>query len=229
MLTLIPSLIAIAALDSLNPTAVALQIYILSGTRPIGKSLAFIFGVFFAYWSGGVLLVLGVSQITATFLHHVNFSIAEDYLYTVQFLVGIILFACGLGLQISPEDDTKPRLQHLTVTRTFLLGLGVTISELPTALPYVAAIERLSHAKLNLFSITSILGLYNIIFVFPLFLLILLYVTFQQESAAILQRINRSISFWSSKILRWLLLGLGILLIIDVMSYGFGYPLLKSF
>jgi cytochrome c biogenesis protein CcdA len=227
MQTLLASLVAIAALDSLNPTAIALQIYLLSTPKPMARSIAFVVGVFLAYWTSGLLAILGLSKLIATAIGKSGFSLAEPHLYIIQFLIGLALFITGLKLKTSIQKDREKRPAKLTADRTFLLGLAVTIWEFPTALPYLAAIEQIAKAKLDVSAIASILGLYNLIFVLPLIILIFIYILLPQQSGTLLRRINRSIAIWSPKILRALLLGLGILLIADSLAYRLGHSFLK--
>jgi cytochrome c biogenesis protein CcdA len=227
MHNLLVSLVAIAALDSLNPTAVALQIYLLSTPKPIARSIAFIAGVFLAYWTAGLLVILGASKLMATVIGDAGFSFPEPHIYTIQFLIGLALSIAGFNLKTSASEDRGKRPKNLTLNRTFLLGMTMTILEFPTALPYLAAIEQIAKAKLDLLTIMNILGLYNLIFVMPLIILVCIYVIFHQQSAILLPRINRAIAIWSPKILRALLIGLGILLIVDSLAYSFGHSFLK--
>jgi cytochrome c biogenesis protein CcdA len=227
MHTLLISLVVIAALDSLNPTAIALQIYLLSTPKPIGRSISFIVGVFLAYWTAGLLVILGLRKLIMTVIANADFSLSEPHLYTIQFLIGLVLLIAGCKLKISTAADQGKHPKKLTPDRTFLLGMAMTILEFPTALPYLAAIEQIARAKLDLFTIMSLLGLYNLVFVSPLIMLGVIYILFQQQSAILLHRINRSIAIWSPKILRLLLLALGILLTIDSLAYSFGRSFLK--
>jgi cytochrome c biogenesis protein CcdA len=227
MHTLLASLVAIAALDSLNPTAIALQIYLLSTPKPIGRSIAFILGVFLAYWTTGTLVILGLRSLIMTVITNANVSFPEPHIYTIQLLIGLALLIAGFSFESSPQADQEKRPKKLTLGRTFLLGMAMTILEFPTALPYLAAIEQIARAKLDLFSIMGVLGLYNLVFVFPQIMLLGIYVLFHQRSAALLHRINRAIAIWSPKILRTLLLGLGILLILDSIAYSFGHSFIK--
>jgi cytochrome c biogenesis protein CcdA len=227
MHTLLASVVAIAALDSLNPTAVALQIYLLSTPKPMGRAIVFTLGVFSAYWVCGLLVTCGFGQLITTMIANFNGSFSEDYLYVGQLLIGIVLLSLGLRLEISTSANSEKRPQNLTISRTFLLGLGVTIWEFPTALPYLAAIEQIVRARLDLFTTMSVLALYNLIFILPLIVLVIIYSLFQQQSASLLDRINRSIATWSPKILRVLIIGLGIILIVDSLAYSFGQPFLQ--
>jgi cytochrome c biogenesis protein CcdA len=227
MHALMISLVAIAALDSLNPTAVGWQIYLLSTPKPIARSISFILGVFLAYWAIGLFAILGLRKLIATLIGNANFSLPDPHIYTIQFLIGLALLIAGFWLKTSTQEEQGKRPQNLTTQQTFLLGLAMTILESPTALPYLAAIEQIARAKLDLLTIISLLGLYNLVFVLPLIILVGIYIIFHPQSATLLNRINRSIKTWAPKILRALLLGLGILLIVDSLAYGFGYSFLK--
>jgi cytochrome c biogenesis protein CcdA len=227
MHTLIGSLIAIAALDSLNPTAVALQIYLLGTPQPVPRSIAFILGVFLAYWTAGLAMILGLGQLMRSTISSMNFAWSEPYIYGIQLLLGIVLLIVGFTLNTSTQSSQNKRPKKLTADRTFLLGLAVTIWEFPTALPYLAAIEQITRAKLDLFAIMSMLGLYNSIFVLPLIILLGIYLLFHQQSTELLHRINRAIAIWSPKILRALLIGLGFLLVVDSFAYSVGRSFLK--
>ncbi len=227
MLTLLGSLVAIAALDSLNPTAITLQIYLLSTPKPIARSIAFIFGVFLTYWTAGLLAVLGLRTLVVSAISNVNSAFPESHIYTIQLLIGIALLIGGFSFNSSTQTDQGKRPKNLTLGRTFLLGMAVTMFDFPTALPYLAAIEQIARAKLDLLSITGALGLYNFIFVFPQLVLLGIYICFHQQSTILLNRINASIAIWSPKILRGLLLVLGILLIVDSVAYSFGHSLIK--
>ncbi|MBF2018675.1 MAG: hypothetical protein IGR93_00815 [Hydrococcus sp. C42_A2020_068] len=72
METLLSSIVAIAAIDSINPSAMAVQIYLLSTPKPIARSVTFIVGKFFAAWIAGWLLILGLTQIIAQLFSRLN-------------------------------------------------------------------------------------------------------------------------------------------------------------
>jgi cytochrome c biogenesis protein CcdA len=227
MITLLGSLVAIAALDSLNPTAITLQIYLLSTPKPIARSIAFIVGVFLAYWTAGFLVLLGLRSLIMKVISRANVSFPEPHIYSIQFLIGLTLLVVGLSMETSIHGEEVKRPKKLTSERTFLLGMAVTMMDFPTALPYLAAIEQIARAKLDLFSIMGVLGVYNLIFVVPQIILLGIYVRFHQQSITLLHRINRAIAIGSPKILRVLLLGLGILLIVDSLAYSFGHSFIK--
>ena len=228
MNTLIAPLVAIAALDSLNPTATAIQVYLLSTPKPIVRSLLFILGVFLGNWTAGLFIVLGFGKMITTLISSAGSFLSNPIIYVLQFIIGTVMLAVGWTLNTTDEHKAVKHPKNLKPTYTFLLGLGVTIWEFPTALPYLAALERVIQARLDLLSSISVLGLYNVLFVLPLIVLLGIYIVFQESAAALLQAINRSINKFAPKILRVILIGLGAVLIIDCIAYLFGHPFLPS-
>lgn len=228
MNTLIAPLVAIAVLDSLNPTATAIQVYLLSTPKPIARSVLFIFGVFLAYWTAGLLIVLGFGKVITTLMNSAGSFLSNPIIYILQFIIGAVMLAVGWTLNTADERKTVKHPKNLKLTYTFLLGLGVTIWEFPTALPYLAALERVIQARLDLLSLMSVLSLYNVLFVLPLVILLGIYILFQESAVPLLNAINRSINKFAPKILRVILIGLGAILIIDCIAYLFGHPFLPS-
>lgn len=222
--TLLVSLFAIAALDSLNPTATALQIYLLTTHKPVLRSITFILGVFIAYWLAGLLFALGLAR----FLSDVVQSIGW-FIYVLQFILGGVLLIVGLKLRSSSnEPATTKHPQSLMPWHTFLFGCAVTFWEAPTALPYIAAIERMVQARLDLFELMGVLAFYNLIFVAPLLGILGIYITQQDRSVALLNGIQRRITRWAPRILRVLLIAIGLLLIIDSIGFALDRPLFPA-
>lgn len=226
--TFIAPLVALAALDSLNPTATAIQVYLLSTPKPIVRSVLFILGVFLAYWTAGLLIVLGFGKVITTLMSSAGSFLSNPIIYVLQFIIGAVMLAVGWTLNTANEQKAVKHPKNLKPTYTFLLGLCVTIWEFPTALPYLAALERVIQARLDLLSIMSVLGLYNVVFVLPLVILLGIYIVFQESAAGQLNAINRSINKFAPKILRVVLICLGAVLIFDCIAYLFGHPFLPS-
>jgi cytochrome c biogenesis protein CcdA len=179
------------------------------------------------------LAVLGLDRLIQTVIVNSGFSLSTPLFYIIQFLTGIILLIVGVTLRIPTQSEPVKAPKKLNLARTFLLGMSVTILELPTALPYFAAIEQIVRANLDLRSTMSILALYNLIFVLPPIALVVIYLFFHRQSFALslIQRINCSIAIYSPHIIRFLILGLGIFLIADSLSHSlasiFGNPSIK--
>ncbi|MDP8935794.1 MAG: GAP family protein, partial [Cyanobacteriota bacterium] len=63
MNSLLRSLALIALIDSINPNAMAVQVYLLSTPKPVVRSIAFILGDFSATWIAGLLLTFGITRV----------------------------------------------------------------------------------------------------------------------------------------------------------------------
>lgn len=222
MSSLLAYLVALAALDSLNPTTTAFQIYLLSTPKPVPRSVAFIAGVFITYWAAGLAVVLGVSQLNITF------QLPNLALYIVQLIIGVVLFLVGWNLKDTASDSQKIKpLAQLTTFQSFLVGGAATLWDFPTALPYLAALERISTMQFDLLTTMSILGIYNTIFILPLVALVGIYLYLGDRSVNLISAINQSIRKWGHKILRFLLIGLGIVLIVDGITFFLGQPIFQ--
>lgn len=208
----------IAAVDSLNPTTIALQIYLLSTRKPVVRCVTFIFGVFTAYFTTGLLFALGLSRvimfITNAFLR------SGDFMYVIRFIIGVLLIivGCKINQLYDPQKISKRPRVHKPIN-TFVLGFAVTFSDAPTALPYVAAIERIVRAKLDFHEFISVLVFYNLIFVFPLIVLLGIYIVLQKKASALINTIVQQFMKWSPKIFQILSIGFGLWLVIDCIVY----------
>lgn len=211
-MSLLGYVMAIAAIDSLNPTATALQVYLLTTPKPVVRSIAFITGIFLAYWMVGLLGTLGFAR----FIQWVLVT-QREWVYIIQFILGIALLytGCTLNSSSNAHQPFKNEPNSLQPIHTFLLGMSVTLLEAPTAFPYLAAIERIARTKLSLLDLAGLLSIYNLVFVMPLVGLLSIYIAFQSRSVELLQRINQAITKWSPKILRVLLLVTGSFLLAD--------------
>ncbi|MBW4471898.1 MAG: GAP family protein [Stenomitos rutilans HA7619-LM2] len=211
-MSLLSYLVAIAAIDSLNPTATAIQVYLLTTPKPVSRSIAFITGIFLAYWMVGLCATLGLARFIQWVL-----ATQGEWVDVMQFVLGIALLYTGYALN-SPTHANQPvksEPNSLQPIHTFLLGTSVTLLETPTAFPYLAAIERIARTKLSLLDLAGFLGIYNFVFVMPLIGLLGIYIVFQSRSTKLLKRVNQAITKWSPKILRVLLLLMGAFLLAD--------------
>ena len=215
-MSLLGYIVAIAAVDSLNPTATALQIYLLTTPKPVGRSIALISGIFVAYWTVGLLATVGLARLIQW-----AFLTYSECISLIQCILGIALLYVGWTLNSSSNahQPLKKKPNSLQPIHTFFLGMSVTLLEAPTALPYIAAIERIAQARLSFYDLAGVLSIYNLVFVMPLIGLLSIYIAFQDRRTELLKRINQSITKWTPTILRVLLLVTGsVLLVSGIMS-----------
>ena len=97
--------------------------------------------------------------------------------------------------------------------------------EAPTALPYLAAIEQITREDLQLLELLGVLAFYNLIFVFPLIVLLGMYLVLRNSAATLLNNIHQSVTKWFPKIMCVILIVLGFVLIADCIAHILGYSI----
>jgi cytochrome c biogenesis protein CcdA len=179
----VTAVLATAAVDSINPCAIGVLILLVS-TLLVAKKKQdmlkigsiYIFAVFLTYFSFG----LGLT----TFMANIPLVVSEY----ISIVVAIVVVAAGLieikdyfwygqgfSLMIPHKyaEKIKEKMQDLSVGTVIFLGMFVSAVELPcTGGPYLAITLLLAQN----FNMTAFLLLivYNIIFVMPLIIILLL-------------------------------------------------------
>lgn len=149
---LLGPLLGLAVVDSLNPSALMVTLVLVVGRlghpRAILASVAaYAAGIATAMMAVGVALMLGLRIV----LDQLVARIPEHTLDLTQFGIGVVLLVVGAALPTKPK---RARRRADTDTDRspwglFVLGLGVTVVELSTALPYLAAVGLLTHARVG--------------------------------------------------------------------------------
>lgn len=173
-----------AAIDSINPCAIGVLILMVSvvmGGKGSLRRLLFlgglyIFAIFLTYLIAGLGLIYFLSSVPLFVSEYLALLVG-----TFVILAGLLeikdfyWYGKGFSLQIPPYFAAKIHKysQNVTVPGVILLGCFIAAVELPcTGAPYLAIITLLS---LNFdFTAFMLLILYNIIFVAPLVVILLM-------------------------------------------------------
>jgi len=162
---LLIAVFGLALVDSVNPSALVVTTYLLSGRSPTRTVLAYVTGVFTSYLAIGVGLMLGL-DVLLTFAG--GEVLDSTLVYVVQGVAGGILLCYAI---IAPDEagpDSGSRVPETRSTvKLFALGVIVTVIEFSTALPYLGAIALLTEANLQPSQWLPILVGYNLVFVLP--------------------------------------------------------------
>ena len=205
----IPALIGGAAIDSINPCAFAVLIFLLGYLLAIGSSklivrvgLTYIASVFVVYFLAGFGIL---RALTAFNVADIIFRIAG----VILILVGLInvkdFFWYGKGLTLAIPESRKPMIEKYikkaSIPAAIVLGFLVSAFELPcTGGVYIAVLGLLASRETQLSAVPYLL-VYNFIFVLPLFIILgFVYFGFSAEQ----------METWRGKNRRWLRLVLGL-------------------
>lgn len=138
------ALAGLALVDSLNSSALAVALLLLTQERPAAKITAYMAGVFVTYLSIAVLLMLGIG----TLFTRLNDALFSPTAYGVQAAVGAALFI--YSWVADPKKRPRP-LERVSGAMggaaLFLLAAAVTVMELSTALPLLGAVGLLTYLQ----------------------------------------------------------------------------------
>jgi cytochrome c biogenesis protein CcdA len=215
----IPILIGAAVIDSINPCAFGVLIFLLAYLTKTAKNkhtllvhgLTYIGAVFLTYLIAGLLLMPLIGNLG-------KFSV------TVYAIIGIIVIIAGLlelkdyfwygkgfSLELLPGSSKRIKMYAENITGSiwsaFSLGVFVAIVELPcTGAVYIAILSMMSLSGVSAMTITLLI-VYNILFVLPLVVILLMF--YRGTNADSLEKLRRKYRKYMRLIIGLMLLLLG--------------------
>jgi cytochrome c biogenesis protein CcdA len=214
VLRLIGIVVSIGLADSLNPTTVAPALYLATGAHPRAQVAKFTLGVFLVYMVGGLAIAFGPGQLLLSLVPHPR----NHVVHAIEVIAGAAMIIGSIYLWRNRHRLARRRMPefHAKGKSSLLLGVTITVIELPTAFPYFAAIAAVVAADFDPARQVVLLLLFNICFILPL-LAIFLVLTFAGEGAT---RVLRSVRDFLQR--RWpvLVSTLGLLAGIFVVMLG---------
>jgi cytochrome c biogenesis protein CcdA len=185
MLRLAGVIVTIALIDSLNPSTIGPAIYFASGQRARRSVLEFTVAVLITHLAGGALLMIGPGPLLLWLVRGLGPTV--KHLAELSLGVGIVL-AAGLTwhhrARLSRKELPDPNRRRRSA---LILGASIIIVELPTALPYFAAIAAILESGTALSGRLAALVLYNVCFVLPLIAILATLVTTGDRAQRILE------------------------------------------
>ncbi|MEZ0494184.1 GAP family protein [Kineococcus sp. TBRC 1896] len=206
--------LGLALIDSINPSAIAVTLYLLlSRTDPGSRVLAYVAGIFSTYLLTGCLLLLGLQAVTVQ-LRDAWYS---DAAYVVEGLLGAALLVYSFFAPAQrPRSPVPTARGHAGL---FLLGAGISVVEFSTALPYLGVIGLITRAGLDVQQWLPLMFIYNVVMVLPPVALLLAY---RLAGARVRQRMQR----WDARLRAgargtwlWIVGIVGFLLLADAITH----------
>jgi cytochrome c biogenesis protein CcdA len=216
---LLLALPALALLDSLNPSALVVALWLLSQARATSRLLAYVGGILMAYLALGIAMMLGFTAARDSLVAVLDHPIAM----AVQTLLGAGLLAYALFAPSRAHEAREPSLPASGQLLAFvLLGMTVTAVELVTALPYFAAIALLVAAELSWPQWLPLLVGYNLIFIAPPLLLLALHLLLGRRTEQRFVRWRERLRRGAREATLWIFGIVGVALLGDAVSRWVG-------
>jgi cytochrome c biogenesis protein CcdA len=214
---LLPAIVGLAVVDSINPSALLATIVLLLRGRPARPLVAlYVAAILVTYFAVGLALTLGLGLTPRALVE-------SDAAYLAQGVLGAAMLAYavlapGRGRERGPAAG--PRLPAAgRPAAVFALGVAVTFLELPTALPYLGAVGAITRADLAVGDWLPLLVTYNLIFVLPPLALLAAHVALGDRAGALLERLRTRLGPATRNGLLWLLGLVGFLLLADALGH----------
>jgi cytochrome c biogenesis protein CcdA len=218
MFGLLASTILTSAADSLNPIAITQQ-FVLQGMVKKPKHIwYFILPTGITNLIGGFLAYFGLAAFIGDFCK----VLIEKYgqiVFTCELIMGIVFLigvSCCIqnikieslkkqlqsinngGIDNHQEIEVISKIKSVSPPALAALGVGATLSELTTALPYFAFLAILLNYELTVVQAAFILVVYNIIYTAPLMILYFVYSKAQDKFDRFYAIIKRQLTKWSN-------------------------------
>ncbi len=207
-------MISIAVGDSLNPSTVAPALYLATTAHPRRQIGGFIVGVFAVNLLAGLLIMLGPGQVLLSLIPRP--SAATKHI--IELLAGTIILALAAGLWIRRQSFARSKLPTVETKggSSLALGAGIGAIELPTALPYFAAIAAITESGFSVSVRVAMLAVYNVVFVLPLVAILIAVGVLGGNANRVLMQANQ----WLQAHWPVLLAGLGLIIGIVILALG---------
>jgi len=224
MLVLLGFMFLMGVVDGLNPSTIIVLVILLGTLKNVNRVSIYVAGIWIVYFVGGIAIFTGFSAV-AGYLAELFALIPDLILRGLQGLLGIVLVVYGV-LEWRKRNGQKQVTKSLDVSTwaLIILGAGGTIGDLPTAIPYLGFIAKMTEMRVALLPGIGLLIGYCLVYVFPLMLLWGLYLKFQDrlkgKTGSIVKRIEST-----TRIIMVALVGIaGALLMVDSVLFFFDAP-----
>jgi cytochrome c biogenesis protein CcdA len=217
---LVVLVVSIGLADSLNPGTVAPALFLATTARPRLQVSAFAAGVLAVNMVGGALIALGPGQLLLSVLprpHPTAKHVIEAVAGAALLVAAAVVLAKRKRLR---ERKLTPRASGKR--SGFILGAAITAVELPTALPYFAAIAAIVGSDAHVVGQLVLLALFNLAFLAPVWAILAVLWIARGHAEPLLARLGDRVErHWPAM--------LGVLLAaVGAVALGFGVAGLVS-
>ncbi len=170
MKELVVLVLGIALADGLNPSTIAPALVL--AVRRRGPLLVAMFaaGVFVPSFAAGVLVVIGPGRALLALLPHISPS--TKYVLEIVGALALALLAVILWIQRAKVTSGMKRDPPGGALGAAGLGAGIMLAELPTAVPYFAALAAIVGSSASLLVQLELVALFNVAVILPLLVIV---------------------------------------------------------
>ncbi len=206
--------IGIGLVDSANPATIAPAFYLAAGPGGAKSLVGFIAGVFLTNLAAGVLIALGPGEAIMSIVPHPG----PHAKHLLELTAGGVLLVLAIVLWVQ-----RKRVAHHVSKggekmdrSSFLVGAGLVLVELPTAIPYFAVIAAVIGSGKPAVAQVLLLVIFNLCFILPLLAALAFRLLAGERARAWLGRARGSVDEFLAK------LAPGLVLLVALALIAFG-------
>jgi cytochrome c biogenesis protein CcdA len=197
VLALIALVVSIGAADALNPSTLAPALFFAVGPHARRDVAGFALGVFAVSLAGGLVLTFGPGQALLNLVSKPS----PHTVHVIELVAGgAALPAAALLWHARAHFAQRLARTQPSSRSALLLGAGIMAVELPTAVPYFAAIAAIVGSGHSDTTQIVLLVLYNAAFVAPLVLLLVILAVAGARGTQIAARARVQLDRWAPRI-----------------------------
>jgi cytochrome c biogenesis protein CcdA len=161
---LIATVLGVAVVDAVNPSALAMTSYLVSRPDPWPQVRAYIAGIFVTYLTVGLTIAFALSSIVEVIVD----ALADRGIgYGLQAVIGVVVIVAAARAWCRRSSKQRARPVVVSPWAAFGLGMAITAVEATTALPYLGALVAITRADPAGIEVVALLVAYNLIFIAP--------------------------------------------------------------
>jgi cytochrome c biogenesis protein CcdA len=188
MIHLFGLVLIVGIADSANPSTLAPALYLAAGPTPLRGLAGFIMGVFSVNLVAGLVLMLGPGQALLALVPHPGRE--ARHLLELGLGVGLLVLAAGLWRARQRVASHVAENRDRVDRSSFLVGGGIVLVELPTAVPYFAVIAAIVASGSHALTQIGLLGIFNAAFIAPLVAMLLVRALANERGGRMLERLR---------------------------------------
>jgi cytochrome c biogenesis protein CcdA len=189
MLELLVVVGALGLADSINPSTVIPALYLATQPHARVHLTGFVIGVGVVSTLGGLIAILGPGQLLIDLIPKPSHATS----HVLEVIAGGVLLVASLVLwRFRHRSIGEPKAKASPSARSSLvLGASIMAIELPTALPYFAALAVIIGSGRGIVSQLVLLAAYNLLFVLPLLAILAMHLVAPRRTERALEPVGR--------------------------------------
>ena len=168
MLSVALAVVVIALPDSINPSLIAAELFLITGPHPGRRATTFTLSAWTVTFLLGVALAVGLGDLILSVVPKPGPSVK----YALFTAAGVVLVVVGIVVwvrrRVLGNPESASAAAHKSHGSAVLLGGGIAGFEFLTAFPYFAAIAMIVGSSVSDPGKVVLLGLYCVVYTLPL-------------------------------------------------------------